>query len=85
VIVLAKQSIAQLAAIISQSKAALGVDTGLSHLSVALNIPTVAIYTDTDPALTGIYAGSKVAAINLGNINVTPSTQQVVTTLEKII
>jgi len=85
VIVLAKQSIAQLAAIISQSQAAVGVDTGLSHLSVALNIPTVAIYTDTDPALTGIYAGSKVAAINLGNIHATPSTQQVVTMLEKII
>jgi heptosyltransferase-1 len=85
VIVLPKQSIAELAAIISQSKAAVGVDTGLSHLSVALNIPTLAIYTDTDPALTGIYAGSKAPAINLGNINQTPTVQQVIQNLEKII
>lgn len=85
VIVLPKQSIAQLAAIISQSIAAIGVDTGLSHLSVALNIPTVAIYTDTDPALTGIYGGSKAPAINLGNIHQAPTPQQVIQNLEKII
>jgi heptosyltransferase-1 len=85
VIVLPKQSIAELAAIISQSKAAIGVDTGLSHLSVALNIPTIAIYTDTDPALTGIYGGSKAPAINLGNINQAPKVQQVIQNLEKII
>lgn len=85
VIVLPKQSIAELAAIINQSQAAVGVDTGLSHLSVALNIPTVAIYTDTDPALTGIYAGSKAPAINLGNVHKTPTVRQVMQTLEKII
>lgn len=85
VMVLPKLGIAELAGIISQSTAAVGVDTGLSHLSVALNIPTVAIYTDTDPALTGIYAGHHAPALNLGNVGQTPSAAQVLQTLEKII
>ena len=83
--VLPKQSINQLASIISQARAAVGVDTGLSHLSVALSIPTIAIYTDTNPALTGVYAGAQAPAINLGNINQTPSPQQVLEALKKII
>jgi heptosyltransferase-1 len=85
VMILPKQGIAELAGIISQSAAAIGVDTGLSHLSVALNIPTVAIYTDTNPSLTGVYAGQHAAAINLGNINQIPSVQQVMQVLQKII
>jgi len=38
----------------------IGVDTGLAHLAAALNVPTVGIYTATDPALTGLYAGANV-------------------------
>jgi hypothetical protein len=34
--------------------AVIGVDTGLSHLANALNVPLVAIYTDTDPGKTGV-------------------------------
>ena len=83
--VLPKQSISQLATIISQARAAIGVDTGLSHLSVALGIPTIAIYTDTNPALTGVYAGARAPAINLGNINEIPSPQTVLAALKKII
>lgn len=84
-LVLPKLSIAELAGLISQSAAAVGVDTGLSHLSVALNIPTVAIYTDTNPALTGIYAGNHASAINLGNVHQTPTASQVIQALKKII
>ena len=83
--VLPKQNISQLATIISQAQAAIGVDTGLSHLSVALSIPTIAIYTDTNPALTGVYAGAHAQAINLGNINQIPSPLQVLDALKKII
>lgn len=83
--VLPKQSISQLATIISQAQAAIGVDTGLSHLSVALGIPTIAIYTDTNPALTGVYGGARAPAINLGNINEIPSPLQVLAALKKII
>lgn len=83
--VLPKLSIAQLAAVISQAQAAIGVDTGLSHLSAALNIPTIAIYTDTNPALTGVYAGKLAPAVNLGNVGKIPSPHQVLEALRKII
>ncbi len=79
--VLPKLSIAELAGVISHAKYAVGVDTGLSHLAVALSIPTIAIYTDTDPALTGVLAGEKAPAINLGNKNQIPSVQAVLTAI----
>lgn len=82
--VLPKSSIAQLAYIISQAKAAIGVDTGLSHLAAALDIPTIALYTDTNPALTGVMAGAKVKAINLGNIDTIPSVDEVMSTLNTL-
>lgn len=47
-------SIAELAALLAGARAAIGVDTGLTHLAVALKTPTVAIYTATDPGLTGV-------------------------------
>ncbi len=80
--VLPKLSIAQLAAVISHSQSAIGVDTGLSHLAVALNIPTIAIYTDTNPALTGVCAGAYAPAINLGGIGQIPSVKEVLLALE---
>ncbi len=83
--VLPKLSIGQLAAVISRAQAGIGVDTGLSHLSAALNIPTIAIYSDTNPALTGVYAGSLAPAINLGNVGEIPYPNQVLDALRKII
>lgn len=47
-------NIPQLAALLGSARAAVGVDTGLSHLAVALKTPTVALYTATDPGLTGV-------------------------------
>lgn len=84
VIVLPKLGIAQLASLISKARYAIGVDTGLSHLSAALGTPTVAIYTDTNPELTGVMAGAYAPAINLGNINVTPSVSEVIDQLATI-
>ncbi len=83
--VLPKLTITQLATVISQAKAAIGVDTGLSHLATALGIPTIAIYTDTNPALTGVYAGAYAPAINLGNIGETPPVTDIINTLNKIL
>jgi ADP-heptose:LPS heptosyltransferase len=42
------------AALLGHAAAVIGVDTGLTHLANALDVPLVAIYTDTDPALTGV-------------------------------
>ena len=47
-------SIAELASLLAGARAAVGVDTGLTHLAVALGLPTVALYTATDPGLTGV-------------------------------
>ena len=83
-VVLPKCSIQQLAGIIGRAQAAVGVDTGLSHLAAALNIPTVAIYTDTNPALTGVMQGAVTRAVNLGGIAQTPSHTEVLSTLQSI-
>jgi heptosyltransferase I len=80
-IVLPKLSIAALATVISHAQAAIGVDTGLSHLAAALNKPTIAIYTDTNPALTGVMAGGQACA-NLGGINLQPPVQEVLAQLK---
>ena len=45
----------ELASLLAGACGALGVDTGLTHLAVAVKTPTVAIYTATDPGLTGVY------------------------------
>ncbi len=83
--VLPKLSIGAVAGVIASATGAVGVDTGLSHLAVALNIPTIAIYTDTNPVLTGVMAGRFAPAINLGGIGQPPSADEVLQNLKKII
>lgn len=84
-LVLPKLGIAKIAEIIAGAKAAVGVDTGLVHLAVALKKPTVAIYTDTNPDLTGVLAGENTLAINLGNMRKTPSVDEVYENLAKML
>jgi len=82
--VLPKLTIAQLATVIGKAQAAIGVDTGLSHLAAALNIPTIAIYTDTNPEMTGVCAGAHAPAINLGGIQKVPTVEDVFSTFLKL-
>ncbi len=84
-VVLPKFSISELAGVIANAKAAVGVDTGLSHFAAALNIPTVAIYTDTNPALTGVMAGKFAPATNLGGIHQTPTVEDILGALKPYI
>lgn len=53
VTVLPRLGLDALAALIDQSQAVVGVDTGLLHLAAALGKPGLALYTATPPALTG--------------------------------
>lgn len=69
----------QAAALLGHARAVIGVDTGLSHLAAALDVPTVGIYTATDPGLTGLYAGNR--AINLGGKSLSPSVEAVLAAL----
>jgi len=58
----------------------IGVDTGLAHLAAALGRADRRIYTTTDPALTGLYAGR--CAVNLGNIGRAPDVTAVIEALQ---
>lgn len=62
----------ELAVLMSQALAVVGVDTGLVHLAAALGRPTVGIYTDTSPSLTGVVATKSRSACNLGDIGRVP-------------
>jgi heptosyltransferase-1 len=73
----------QLAALISQARIVVGVDTGLTHLAVALDLPTIGIYRATDPAATGLFGFSNV--LNLGGIDMMPSSSEVATAAERLL
>jgi heptosyltransferase-1 len=81
-VLLPKLSIAALAKIIQGSQAVIGVDTGLAHLAVALNKPVIAIYTDTDPSLTGLYGANQRACKNLGGRQIGTSPKEVLMQLK---
>lgn len=72
----------ELASLLVRASAVVGVDTGLSHLAVALNVPTVALYTATDPALTGVFGSGYVR--NLGGKAQIPSVQSVLDALQPV-
>jgi heptosyltransferase-1 len=73
----------QLAALMTRARVVVGVDTGLSHLSVALGRPTIGLYCATDPAATGLYGSPK--ALNLGGIGVTPSVDEVTNAIQRLV
>lgn len=76
-------SIPELASLLSGARAAVGVDTGLTHLAVALKTPTVAIYTATDPGLTGVLGAG--FHRNLGGKAQTPSADAVLGELQGVL
>ena len=49
------------ATLLAHAESVVGVDTGLTHLAVALGRPTVGIYRATDPALTGLHGENGVS------------------------
>ena len=76
-IMLPQLGLSDLAAILGRAQAVVGVDSGLTHLACALNRPTVAIYTDTSPVLTGVYPRDPLLAVNLGNTGTIPTVDAV--------
>lgn len=70
------------AALLGKARAVVGVDTGLSHLAAALDVPTVGIYTATNPGLTGLYAGAR--AVNLGGKDMPPTVDAVIVKLTEL-
>jgi heptosyltransferase-1 len=82
-VVLPRMRLAPLAAVLAEARAVIGVDTGLAHLAVALNVPTVAIYIDTEPALTGLLASQNEPARNLGGVGQCPTVEAVMAALHE--
>ncbi len=67
-----------LAALLAHAWAVVGVDTGLTHLAVALGRPTVGIYCSTEPRLTGLHGAQ---ALSLGAPRSPPSVRDVAAAL----
>jgi heptosyltransferase-1 len=61
--VLPKMGLNALNAYLAHAQAVVGVDTGLSHVVAALEVPSVAIYGATDAVLTGVL-GPKVEVLS---------------------
>jgi heptosyltransferase I len=59
-----QMSLVEAAALLGNAHGVVGVDTGLTHLAVALGVPTVGVYCASDPLLTGLHGGAH--AVNVG-------------------
>ena len=57
--VLPKLKLAELAALLASAQAAVAVDTGLGHLTAALDVPCISLYGPTSPLKVGAYGKSQ--------------------------
>jgi heptosyltransferase-1 len=73
----------ELANFARRAQCVVGVDTGLAHLAVALNVPVTGLYCGSDPALTGLHGGKWVR--NLGNRGTPPAVADVMHALEPVL
>jgi len=76
-------SLTDAASVLAGARACVGLDTGLTHLAGALQVPTVGIYCGTDPATTGLYGCAR--AVNLGGIGTPPAMEEVVAALDRLL
>ena len=72
-VVLPRMSLSQLTCLIQQAKLTVGLDTGLTHIAVALDIPTLAIFCDTHIWQAGAMPAASGHAITIGGKHVLPS------------
>lgn len=84
-IVLPRLTLKELASILTGARGVIGVDTGLVHLAVALNVPTVALYIHSDHSLTGAYPADFKLSRNLGGVGQTPEVLSVLAAFNSII
>lgn len=83
--VLPRSSIAEIAVILAGAKAVVSVDTGLSHLTAALDRPNITLYGATDPQLIGGYGQNQTSIISPQKNMQTISAKIVREKLEQII
>lgn len=76
-----KLNLAEAAALLANGRLTVGVDTGLSHLSCAVDTPTIGLYCDTAPERVGLVAPK---AVNLGGPGMAPSVADVLDTAARM-
>jgi heptosyltransferase-1 len=79
----ARKPLEQVAALIAGAQFVIGVDTGLLHLAAALGVPLVAIFTGSEPSLTGPVGSGPIAV--LGADGAPPTVDAVIGALEKVV
>jgi len=75
-------ALGDLAAVLAGARAVVGVDTGLTHLAAALQVPCVGLYGATEPRATGLYAGPWAA--NVGAVGGFPSVREAADALGRL-
>jgi heptosyltransferase-1 len=75
-------SLDELASLMTHARSVIGVDTGLTHLAAALDVPAIGLFGPTDPRLTGVYGAEKMA--NLGGLGKMPTVGGALEALEAI-
>ena len=82
--VLPKLSLSELTCLTQRARASIGVDTGLMHLSVALNIPTLAIFCDTHIWQAGTYPAQDTQAITIGGKPALPTVEEAIAAFDQL-
>ena len=70
-----RMPLAELARLVRAARCVIGLDTGLTHLAAALEIPVVGLYCGSNPALTGLHGNGRVH--NLGAAGRPPEVPEV--------
>jgi heptosyltransferase-1 len=78
-----RQALDGVARLIAGAALAVGLDTGLTHLAAALGVPLVAIFTASDPHLTGPVGSAPIAVV--GGPSAPPSMQAVAQAVEQVL
>lgn len=84
-LVLPRLEICEMTGVLAAARAVVGMDTGLSHLAAALGRPTVALYTDTSPRLTGVVGSVPSNMVNLGDKGAAPAVREVLEVIQRLL
>lgn len=75
-----RMTVEALAEVLANARSVVGLDSGLTHLAAALGVPTVAIFSGSDPTLTGVYGARR--ASNVGAAGKPPEAFEVLQQLQ---
>ncbi len=80
-------SISAIAGLVAGARLVVGVDTGLTHLAAALGRPTLALFSASEPTLTGVYGGAHAdnRVRNLGARGLPPSASEAIAAAEELL